>query len=281
MKKKRASDEDEEDTEQPLSGSEPEPSAGKNSEPDDGEDAQQLAAEGSDKRRELQKKLKKLKETYDTRGIIYLSRIPPHLKPQKLRHMLSQHGEISRLYLAPEDASARKRRKKIGKNSGKNFTEGWVEFEDKRVAKQVAQMLNGQPMGGKRRSAYHYDLWCLKYLSKFKWDHLTEEIAYQKAVREQRLATEISAAKRERDFYMSRVAKAKATSAQKERKLKRQLKEGGEAGTAEAAAAGTETQAPKQRLLRTFGQKRAKADPVSKQAPSLAPDVLALIAGKK
>lgn len=44
--------------------------------------------------------------------------------------------------------------------------------------------------------------------------------AYQKAVREQRLATEISAAKRERDFYMSRVAKAKATSAQKERKLK-------------------------------------------------------------
>ena len=34
------------------------------------------------------------------------------------------------------------------------------------------------------------------------------------------LATEISAAKRERDFYMSRVAKAKATGAQKERKLK-------------------------------------------------------------
>ncbi len=39
-------------------------------------------------------------------------------------------------------------------------------------------------------------------------------------MREQRLATEISAAKRERDFYMSRVAKAKATSAQKDRKLK-------------------------------------------------------------
>ena len=64
----------------------------------------------------------------------------------------------------------------MGKSSGKNFTEGWIEFEDKHVAKQVAQMLNGQPMGGKRRSAYFYDLWCLKYLSKFKWDHLTEEI---------------------------------------------------------------------------------------------------------
>lgn len=67
----------------------------------------------------------------------------------------------------------------MGKSSGKNFTEGWIEFEDKRVAKQVAQMLNGQPMGGKRRSAYHYDLWCLKYLSKFEWDHLTEEIGQQ------------------------------------------------------------------------------------------------------
>ena len=27
-------------------------------------------------------------------------------KPQKLRHMLSQHGEISRLYLAPEGANS-------------------------------------------------------------------------------------------------------------------------------------------------------------------------------
>ena len=45
-------------------------------------------------------------------------------------------------------------------------------------------------------------------------------VAYQKAVREQRLAAEISAAKRERDFYLSRVDKAKAVSAQQERKEK-------------------------------------------------------------
>lgn len=67
----------------------------------------------------------------------------------------------------------------MGKNTGKNFSEGWVEFEDKKVAKQVAAMLNNNPMGGNRRSAYHYDLWCMKYLSKFKWDHLTEEIGEQ------------------------------------------------------------------------------------------------------
>ena len=74
------------------------------------------------------------------------------------------------------DAGVRKRRKKLGGDSGKNYTEGWVEFEDKRVAKATATILNGQQIGGKRRSAHHFDLWCLKYLPKFKWDHLTEEI---------------------------------------------------------------------------------------------------------
>jgi ESF2/ABP1 family protein len=58
-----------------------------------------------------------------------------------------------------------------------------VEFADKRIAKRVALALNGQRMGGRRRSAYYDDLWCIKYLKHFKWDHLTSEIAYQKAVR--------------------------------------------------------------------------------------------------
>jgi hypothetical protein len=62
-------------------------------------------------------------------------------KPQKLRHLLEQHGEIGRLYLAPEAPSLRAKRKRHKGNTGKNFTEGWVEFEDKRVAKQVAVAL--------------------------------------------------------------------------------------------------------------------------------------------
>lgn len=68
MKRKRTSGEDEENTVRPLSGSEPEPSAGENSEPDDGEDEEQPAAEESDKRRKVQNKLKKLKQTYEKRG---------------------------------------------------------------------------------------------------------------------------------------------------------------------------------------------------------------------
>jgi ESF2/ABP1 family protein len=130
------------------------------------------------------------------------------MKPQKLRQLLEQYGDVNRVYCAPEDAAARRLRKQKGSDTGKNFTEGWVEFEDKRIAKRVAVKLNGQNMGGKKRSAYHFDLWTLKYLPKFKWDHLTEEINYQRAVREQRLVAEISAAKRERDFYLSRCVSA-------------------------------------------------------------------------
>jgi hypothetical protein len=35
------------------------------------------------------------------------------------------------------DATVRKRRKAAGGNGSKQFTEGWVEFADKKIAKQV------------------------------------------------------------------------------------------------------------------------------------------------
>ncbi|KZV32602.1 hypothetical protein F511_36851 [Dorcoceras hygrometricum] len=68
-------------------------------------------------------------------------------------------------------------------------------------------MLNGEQIGGKKRSSFYYDLWNIKYLRKFKWDDLTEEIATKNATREQKLALELSAAKRERDFYLSKKQK--------------------------------------------------------------------------
>ena len=70
----------------------------------------------------------------------------------------------------------RKRRMKFGGNKKQNFTEGWVEFLDKRVAKAIARALNNTPVGCKKRSYYHDDLWNIKYLSKFRWTHLTEKI---------------------------------------------------------------------------------------------------------
>lgn len=122
-------------------------------------------------------KLAKLKERVDKSGIVYMSRVPPHLKPLKLRQMLEVHATLGRLYMAPKEAAPKKG--KQGSNSqkqGKQFSEAWIEFKEKKQAKAVVEMLNCTPMGGKNRSRYKEDLWNLKYLPKFKWDHLTEEI---------------------------------------------------------------------------------------------------------
>uniref|UniRef100_A0A1D1XT81 Pre-rRNA-processing protein esf2 n=1 Tax=Anthurium amnicola TaxID=1678845 RepID=A0A1D1XT81_9ARAE len=156
------------------------------------------------------------------RGICYLSRIPPHMDPTSLRHMLSQYGEIERIYLAPTDPSAAKGpRKRPGSTKKHAFSEGWVEFAKKSVAKRVANMLNGEQIGGRRRSPFYYDIWNIKYLSNFTWGILTEEIAYKKATREQKLALEISAAKRERNYTISKFAQARALNAIEERRKKK------------------------------------------------------------
>jgi hypothetical protein len=97
------------------------------------------------------KSLAAASEEHQRRGLCYLSRLPPFMKPAKLRHLLSQHGEVLRIYLAAEDAAARTRRKRAGGNSGKKFHEGWVEFADKKVARRVAESLNGSQMGALRR----------------------------------------------------------------------------------------------------------------------------------
>ena len=35
-------------------------------------------------------------------GIIYLSRIPPYMKPLKVRQIFSEFGEVGRVFLQPE-----------------------------------------------------------------------------------------------------------------------------------------------------------------------------------
>lgn len=167
------------------------------------------------------KQLLKEAEKADKRGVCYLSRIPPHMDHVKLRHILSQYGDIQRIFLASKDSAAQVSSKR-SRGSQNQFSEGWVEFSNKRVAKRVANMLNGEQIGGKKRSSFYYDLWNIKYLSKFKWDDLTEELAFKRAVREQKLALELSAAKRERDFYRSRVDQSRALSAIEERLKKKQ-----------------------------------------------------------
>ncbi|XP_070533241.1 activator of basal transcription 1-like [Ptychodera flava] len=156
-----------------------------------------------------------------TPGIIYLSKIPPFMKPKRIRMIFSQYGELGRLFLQPETKFKQKERKKRGGNSSKSFEEGWVEFQDKKIAKQVAWTLNNTPIGGKKRSRYYHDIWNIKYLSRFKWTHLSEKLAYERAVREQRMRTEISQARKETSFYLQSVQKKRMVDEITERKRKK------------------------------------------------------------
>ena len=57
-------------------------------------------------------KLEDLQAAQENRGVCYFSRIPPYLKPSKLRQLLADLGttEVLRVYLAPEDTAVRARR---------------------------------------------------------------------------------------------------------------------------------------------------------------------------
>lgn len=89
------------------------------------------------------------------------------------------------------------------------FTEGWVEFEKKKVAKMVAANLNNKQIGTRKRSRYYDMIWNIKYIPRFKWIHLSERLAYERAAMKQRLRAEISQAKREAHYLQSNVEKSK------------------------------------------------------------------------
>lgn len=157
------------------------------------------------------------------------------------------------------------------------------------------------------------------WLRNYVWNHLTVLHAVlccavlSQAVREQRMAQELTAAKRERDFYLSRVDRAKAMDAIQQRRQKKQQQDGtaaaGAVGTAAggaAAAAGgggvVSAEAPCGAaaaagggggdrkagsaaggdskgggVKRAYGQRKVKADPAQPGAAGISDDVLGLL----
>lgn len=142
-------------------------------------------------------------------GVVYLSSVPPFMRPQKVKALLSRFGEINRIFLSPEDPTSHRKRVKFGGNKKINYEEGWVEFTDKKIAKLVAETLNATIVGGKKNNYYHDDVWNIKYLPKFKWHHLTAQIALENASRESRLRAEIAQAHRENKTFTRNVERAK------------------------------------------------------------------------
>lgn len=185
------------------------------------------------------------------RGIIYISSIPKYMNVTILREMLSQYAKIGRIFLQPGKLSGEfkallkankqhrlmlkfeicphfllfsigeeQNRKKKKKRLARHFTEGWVEFESKRAAKRVAQLLNNAPIATRKSSKFYDILWVMKYLPRFKWVHLSERLTYEKAVHRQKLQTEISQARKEAAFFQENLDKSERFKKQQKKEKK-------------------------------------------------------------
>ena len=185
------------------------------------------------------KKLAGIKKATDRSGVVYMSTVPKHMTSQLMREMLGRLGEVGRIYLAPKDDAAFRKnnivrdedsedgekakkgssddegssRNKKGRNKSRRlsvaYVEGWIEFADKRVARSVVATLNAQTIGGRKRSLFHDCLWNLKYLPRFKWHHLTDQMSYETRSRQARLDAELAQSSRENKTYLANVEKSK------------------------------------------------------------------------
>ena len=107
------------------------------------------------------------------KGVVYLSRIPFSMTPVILRNMFSDVGKVGRMYLKVKEMKGGRDAKKKQRHM-RHYSDGWVEFMEKKHAKRCA-MLNNTEVGGGRRTKYAHELWNIKYLSKFTWEDLKDE----------------------------------------------------------------------------------------------------------
>ncbi|RYP90940.1 hypothetical protein DL770_002945 [Monosporascus sp. CRB-9-2] len=192
-------------------------------------------------------------------GLVYVSRIPPYMKPTKLRQLLEPYGTINRIFLSPEDPQEHARRVKAGGNKKRMYIDGWIEFVDKKDAKNVVDLLNARTIGGPKGSYYRDDIWSLRYLKGFKW------IAAEAAERTSRMRAEISKSTRENKEFVRNIEKGKMLDGIQSKAAAKKSKAEGSANGTTTFTDGTKDQGSKS--VRQFKQAS-----VGRKAADTAPD---------
>lgn len=155
-------------------------------------------------------------------GVIYLSRIPPFMRPSTVRHLLTPYGAITHLFLTPEAPSTHALRKSHHGNKKRSYIDGWVEFSRKSQAKLCAEAINGNIVGGKKGGWYRDDVWNAKYLRGFGWEDLMAGVAREGREREERIRVGVAREGRERRAFLKGVEGGKV---EETRRRKREARE--------------------------------------------------------
>ncbi|KAL8750236.1 MAG: hypothetical protein Q9184_006493 [Pyrenodesmia sp. 2 TL-2023] len=191
-------------------------------------------------------------------GVVYLSRIPPFMRPSTVRHLLSPFGPITKLFLTPEPPAQHTSRVRSGGNKKRSFIDGWIEFSSHKHAKTCVAAINGQTMGG--RGWYRDDVWNAKYLRGFGWDDLMAGVRGEEREREERVRVGVRREKREREEFLKGVERGRVEETMKR---KRKGKMGGDATVDEAKNAVGE--GVKKGFERRFRQNEVKKREVQEQ----------------
>ncbi|MCJ1454818.1 RNA-binding ATPase activator esf2 [Mycoblastus sanguinarius] len=157
-------------------------------------------------------------------GVVYLSRIPPFMRPTTVRTHLSTHGPITKMFLTPEPPSHYTARRRAGGNRKHSFIDGWVEFARKKDAKVCVDAINGQLVGGKKGGWYRDDVWNARYLRGFGWGDLMAGVRQEEREREERVRVRLGREGRERGEFLRNLERSKVEETRREKKLKKRQK---------------------------------------------------------
>ena len=79
------------------------------------------------------------------RGVLYLARVPPRMDPTKVRRMLSEFGEVTRVYLEEEDKSANpKDLRNFNLNKLQKMLSIAIQEEDYEKASEIRDEINSR-----------------------------------------------------------------------------------------------------------------------------------------
>ncbi|KAL8870718.1 MAG: hypothetical protein Q9174_003300 [Haloplaca sp. 1 TL-2023] len=159
-------------------------------------------------------------------GVIYLSRLPPFIRPSTVRSLLTPFGTITHLFLTPEPPSQHSSRIRSGGNKKRSYTDGWVSFQDHKSAKTCVAAINGQTMAGamKKKGYYRDDVWNARYLRGFVWEDLMAEVRVEEREREERVRVGVRREKREREGFLRGVERGKVEETRRKKKEAREGK---------------------------------------------------------